>query len=379
MNIKKNNNIILIIILAIFFGAFSGIVGEMVSREFLFKNFYNAPFFGEINFSNGEYGKSNLVIRDAKKVIVEQEEKTVETINSAKSVLVGIFKKIKIAENSENIFNLNNYYEIENEIEQGLIITSDGWILTGILSEKIEKDNYIAITNNGDIYDIDEVIKDDFVPFYFLHLKDVKDLPVKQFSEKEDINVGKNILAVDWNGNGFLSSIVGTKRINEEEKTESSDFFSEEIILSDYLEENYKNKFLFSLSGKVVGVVKEKNKIETISHFDSAIKDVIKNKKSIRAQLEINYLDLSDFLYKDEKNKNGALIYKNNKGVAVIKGGVADLAGLKENDIIISAGGIEINKENNLTDLIRRYESGDLINIVYLRDDIENKIDIKLK
>ena len=109
---NRKNGIMLIVILATIFGLLSGIVGGLAGRSYL--DSYYLPFFGEINFSDRDYRGSTLIIRDAKKVIVEQDVKMVEAINSTKAGIVGIFKKsaknLLLANNDEE-FNLNGYYQ----------------------------------------------------------------------------------------------------------------------------------------------------------------------------------------------------------------------------------------------------------------------------
>ena len=147
---KQKNSIIIIIALATVFGLFSGVVGELLIRSYLLN--HDIPFFGEIDFSNHNYHNTNLIINDAKKVVVEQDNKIVETINSAKNSLVGIFPKNLSADKPElntTSFNLSNYYQADQEFGQGLIITSDGWIVTNSQFTSLEAvKNYVVITED---------------------------------------------------------------------------------------------------------------------------------------------------------------------------------------------------------------------------------------
>ena len=131
---KKENTKITIIILAVIFGLTSGIVGGLLGRTYILGNIYNLPFFGEIVFPKGDYNGGSLIISGAKKVVVEQNTKVTETINSANSSLVGIFVKQKYTEDTslDQGFDLDNYYKLNKELGQGLIITSDGWIITNV-------------------------------------------------------------------------------------------------------------------------------------------------------------------------------------------------------------------------------------------------------
>ena len=386
---QKNirNRIILIIVLATTFGMASGIVGGLIARSYLSN--YNIPLFGEISFSNGDYGGANLIIRDAKKVIVEQDTKVIETINSVSNSMVGIFKKqdqaLATGKDAEK-FNLDNYYEADQEIGQGLVISSDGWIMTDFFQEQASKQDiladYVVITKDKKIYDIDKIVSDSLTPFYFIHIK-AMELPVRKFVPINEVSNGQLVLAVNWDGYSWLSRIS-----NKQDKGESiinfSDVFSSKFSLMENIPEEFKKSVLFNLAGDVIGLIDSKGEIEPIYHFTSAIESLFKHKEIRRAGLGVNYINLSDLVkistdgLPQNGDDKGAIIYKDNKGIAVVKGSPADSAGLTEGDIIISIGNIEINKDNDLNEVIQSYLAGDKIDIVYLRNGKREEVEVVL-
>ncbi len=380
---NKKNGVMLIIILAVIFGMASGVVGELIARSYLLN--YNIPFFGEISFTSGDYGGANLIIRDAKKVIVEQDTKVIETINSANNSLVGIFKKQKIKK-SINGFDLSDYYQISQEVSQGLIVSSDGWIITSFLPIQTDVpsvlDDYVVITKDKKIYTIDNIVSDSLTPFYFIHIK-VSDLPVRKFASINEINNGQLMLAVNWDGHSWLSRI-SDKQDKGQSIINFSDVFSSKVSLMENIPEEFKKSVLFNLAGDVVGLINDQGEIEPIYHFSSAIKSLFKYKEIRRASIGVNYINLSDLvkvnvedLLQNGEDK-GAMIYKNNKGIAVVKGSAADLAGLAEGDIIILIGNIEINKDNNLSEVIQSYLAGDKVKIVYLHNGKREEVEVVL-
>ena len=156
------------------------------------------------------------------------------------------------------------------------------------------------------------------------------------------------------------------------------------LFLYFHLSDEFKGSFLFNLSGDVLGLLDKNGAVEQISHFAGAIKSLLKNKVVVRPSLGVNYIDLSRVVSAiptssgQGEYKKGALIYKSIKGISVIKGGVAEKAGLKEGDIIISVEGMEINEKNNLTDIIQQFIAGDKISITYLRNDKESEVEVEL-
>ncbi|MBI4812440.1 serine protease [Candidatus Falkowbacteria bacterium] len=381
---KKKNNILLIIILAAIFGLVGGLAGELIVGTYILGGALNMPLFGDIDFSDVSYGGSNLIIRDAKKVVVEQNDKAVETINSAAGSLAAIFKKKSSGESKgSNSFNSDDYYAAGQEVGQGLIITSDGWIITSFKPETA--DNYMVMTKDKVIYAIDKMASDKLTSFNFLHVQ-AKDLPVKKFAGWDEIKNGQIVLAVNWDGRAVLNSIADRKK-RAVDLVDSSDSFLSRISLAEDLSKEFAGSVLFNLAGDIVGL-SDKEAVEPISHLDSAIKSLLGSGEVKRPTLGINYIDLSrlaritrtnsEAAVGLRQNEKGAIIHQNVNGVAVIKGSPAYSAGLKEGDIILSVNNIEINEDNNLTDIIQGFQAGDKINVIYSRKGEEKEVEVEL-
>ncbi|MBU0636696.1 MAG: PDZ domain-containing protein [Patescibacteria group bacterium] len=379
----KNNNFLIIISLAVIFGLAAGLVGGLIARIYILDNFYNIPFFGEIDLSC-EYNNQRVVIQGAKKVIVEQNIKINETIDLANKSLVGIFKKQLITKtNLTTNFNLNNYYQSEQNIGQGVVITSDGWIVTNLQMEAISKStNYVVITKDKKIYSVDKIIKDNLTSFNFIHVS-TKDLSVRKFAVSEEINNGNLVIALNWNNNVWLSSIVNqqsknTKLIN------SSDNFTKELVLDNQFGKELGGVILFNLAGDIVALTDNKGIIRPINQLTGAINSLLNYKEIKRASLGVNYIDLKFLILSDNSVlndnyfKNGAIISKEPNNTAVVKNSSAYLVGLKENDIIISVDDLELNEKNNLTDIIQQHIAGDKISVEYLRNKEKKQVEIIL-
>ncbi len=97
--------------------------------------------------------------------------------------------------------------------------------------------------------------------------------------------------------------------------------------------------------------------------------------------LGVNYIDLSGLAGSLTENnywQKGAIIYKDQRGLAVQKNSPAEKAGLREGDVIISVDNIALTKDNDLADVIQNYLAGDKLTLVYLRDGAENEVEITL-
>jgi len=397
MPYNQRNKIIVVVILSVIFGLAGGIVGEIVSRAYLFEDAFKIPFFGEIYFSENSIGGSDLVIRGARKVIVEQDTKVKDTVGVVKNSIVGIYKKQSTStlptkrKDKKNGININNYYQLNKQLAQGFIISSDGWVMTDyfpseyiqLLNEKNSKDiiskvikDYIIISKDRVIYQIDNIIIDEQTDYYFFHIK-AQDLPIRKFAQKSDINKGQLVLAVNWQELVWLTNIIGFKN-NELATIKSSDKYLTEIILLQKPTENFYNSFIFNLSGDLIGLINKDGDINLINNYTKAIESLFQDKKIIRPSLGVNYIDLSNLVNSDPVEKKGALIVQDENGVAIEKGSSAQAAGLKDGDMITYVNNIEINKDNELSHVISQFLAGEKVSIEILRNEKKQIIDVIL-
>lgn len=373
---QKNSKFISVIIITVIFGSISGIVADLTARAY-FPTLFTSGYSGEMNLINGNYRGSNLVITDAKKVVVEQNDKAEEVIRSSRSSLVGIFKKNVIPakdKSSDQIktFPFENYYRIGEQAAQGFVVTSDGWILTNYKIDNAK--DYAVTTSDGTVYGIDNIIADSLTSFYFIHVQ-ASDLQVKKFAEEQTVNNGSLIIAANWEGKFFLSSIADNRELMGG-KIKSSDVFYDKIIPKDKL----NALVVFDLGGDVIGFVDKSGNIEPGSHVASALESLLKNKSVQRAALGINYVDLSLLIPTSGNDKiaKGIVVSKDEKGIAVMPQSAASSAGLKEGDIILSANGIELSREIDISDIVHSFHPGETIVLAGLRKGEKLEVNVKL-
>jgi len=387
---KTNNKIILIVVLATIFGMLSGLVGAVIARVYVLEKSFNVPLMGEINLSGNYFGQQGLVIRGAKKVIVEQNIKALETINSADNSIVAIFEKKKITDEKfdENIKNIiESAYNLKDEAGQGLIITSDGWIISSYIPKSYNNDiatktkesiiaGYIIIDNNKKIYSIEKIILDTVTGYSFWKIQ-ANDLPVKVFVETKNVHNGQMVLAVNWDGNSFLSTIV-EKNEDDNKLYKASDNFFNKIKLAAIPGNDFWGSFVFNLNSDLIALINNKGEIKLISDLAPCIDCLLGGEKIKYPELGINYLDLSDFVFNKYDINKGALIYPNETGTSVKKGSLAEKAGLETGDIILSINNILIDEKNKLENIMKKFLIDDEILIKYLRDNKEFEVEIVL-
>ena len=379
----KKHNLSVIIVMAFIFGLGGGLIGTIASRAYLVDSLLGFSPFGSLDFSTGRYADQGLIISNAKNVIVQQDTKVDETISSVGSSLVGIYKKPpskadkpKLIESSK-VFQLENFYKMNEPSGQGFIISSDGWIATSLTLVKTYND-YVVITKDKKIYQIDQAVADSLTGFNFIHVQ-ARDLSVRKFAEKKYIKGGSLAVAVNWLGFSMVSSVAGFSEPSGLVK--SSDNFSQKLILNDKPSAELRGLVIFNLAGEALGLVDSKGEIEPIDYLSGAIKSLFKNKNIIRPSLGVNYIELAELDEINGQNSNwqkGVIIYRNDKSVAVEKNSAADKAGLREGDIIISIDDVDLDKDNALADIIQGHLIGDAINLVILRNGQEKEVKVTL-
>ncbi len=383
---KSNNKTISLALLAVILGLLAGITGGLISRDHMLQDLYGLPFGNEFNLSHTGLDSPNLVIKDAKKITVEQEKKIEETIKSSSKSLVGIFEKIPKREEDDVLgseISLDDFYNLQNHIGQGFVVTSDGWLITdtlpAILNENDIIDNYVVIDSEKEVYEIDEVRNVDNSPFSFLRLKGARGFPVRQIAEEDEIRPGNWVLAVDWEGRSHLNSIL--KKEDPGGLLKSSDDFHRKIILSQNLEGIFDSAFIFNLKGALVGIYNsQEDKLVSINNFKAKINSLLRDGDIKTPVLGVNYIDLEQLIIDDDDYKQGALIYPDQNGVAIKEGSPAEEAGLRTGDVITSINNVDLESpDKGLSYLIQQYSPGDRIRIIYLREGESDSKDIRLR
>jgi len=371
---RRHLNLATLVLLCVFFGGASGIVADLV-----YNNYFNQPYSlisGEINVSNGAFNRSKFEINGPKNVVVEQNDKVDETINSTKSSLVGLFKKNVVSKSQSKADGLIfDFYRIGQEAGQGLVITSDGWIVTNLKLD--DMNNYVAVTSDKKVYEINKFLADKLTPFYFIHV-DAKDFPVKKFASPGDVSNGQLVIAANWSGHSVLTPV---NNIDEEAPglVKSSDAFSSKIST---LQNVNGGLTLVDLAGDVVGLIDKSGNIEPINHLEAAFTSLLATQSIKRPALGVNYVDISELIVAKQPNvlpmDIGALIFKDDKGVAVVAGSAASGAGLKDGDIISSVENINIDSGSNLTEALQNFQPGASVNISYIRNGEKKEVEVKL-
>lgn len=366
------------VILATVCGLAAGVLGEIVVRVYILKDFSLPYLSGEVNLSNLNSNSSGLIIRDAKKVVVNQDVKISETLNNIRPVLISVFKEISPAALSDS--RLPDYYNLEKPLFIGLIITSDGWVIASVpndLKKDFKVKNYIAIGSDRQAYKIDSLSSAKDLPGDLLvfHLAGVSNLAVKKIIPRSGLTLGQTLLAVN-----SLDSVRPTtlSALAKNQTVASSDYLNASLDLAGLTDNERKNSFIFDLAGDLAAIVTDDQKIIPAFSYNSFWQSLLKKDAVKQPFLGVNYLDLSAIKTTAVSLSKGAWLYPAVSEPAVLKNSPAQSAGLKTGDVITWVNNQELNADNDLADIISTYKAGDKITLVYWRDGAEKDVTVQL-
>jgi hypothetical protein len=379
-------NLFWVIILSITFGLVGATAAIMIAKPYIVSSADIFPEVTQVANSSGNLRQANSIVENAKKIIASQENKINDTISASQNTIVGIFKKNPSAATSsaaiaKKIFTIADYYKLSDAVGEGIVVTSDGWVLASDFAKGVPENsvlkNFIVITKSKDVYSIDKINQTGMGYYVFIHLSRAKDLPVKSFISKTDLADSQSLVALNWQGESFLTSIVD--KVAASQSVKDSDAGSQDIAFANNLSEYFNNAFIFSLNGQVVGYFDKKNGPIPLYNFQPLIKGLLQGKESKRASLGINYVNLQEYAIKDVGYDRGAMIYSDSKLPAIKPGSAAAMSGLQAGDIVLSADNVNIDADHDLSNILEKYSAGDEINFIFRRGGVENSVKIKLQ
>lgn len=346
-----------------------------------------------------------LLTQDVK--VVNEESAIIDVAEAATPSVVSIVitQDVPIYENyrynpfDDDWFSFPRRRQIGTEEQQigagtGFIVSRDGLIITNRHVVDEDDASYTVIFSDGSKQKATVLARDTLLDIAFLDIEGDNYAPLP-LGTSSNLKVGQRVIAIGNSlgefGNTVSSGIISglSRSIVAGDRLGGNRELLDDVIQTD-ASINFGNSGgpLLDIQGNVIGVnVAVAGNAENIG-FAIPI-DVVKEllqrlqeKGNIdRPILGVRYVLVNENI-KEELELEvdyGALLQSGSKNEpAVLPNSPADIAGLKENDIILEVDGIKINSENPLQNIIQEHEIGDTISIKFLRDGSEQTVSVIL-
>ena len=265
--------------------------------------------------------------------------------------------------------------QVESGAGSGVIISSDGYILT--CAHVVSGASNITVTIDDKDYTATIVGEDDTSDVAVLKI-DATDLTPATVGDSDSLSVGQNVLAVgnplgELGGtvtSGIISALNRSVTIQGTSSTNTMSLIQMDASVSP----GNSGGGLFNMNGELIGLVNAKSSSSDAEGLGFAIpiNDAIKVAQDLlengyvsgRPYMGITYLAVTDAQTAAQLNVSAYGVYV----VDVVQGGPADKAGLQAGDRIVSIDGTEIAQKDDLGTLIQKHAAGDVLSITVARD-----------
>ena len=275
--------------------------------------------------------------------------------------------------------------QVESGAGSGVIISSDGYILT--CAHVVDGASTITVTIGDKDYTATLVGEDTTSDIAVIKI-DADGLTPATVGNSDSLKVGQSVMAVG-NPLGELGGTVTGGMISALNRSVtiqgSSSVNTMSLIQMDAsVSPGNSGGGLFNMNGELVGIVNAKSSSSDAEGLGFAIpiNDAIKVAQELlengyvtgRPYLGITYLAVTDAQTASQLGVNAYGVYV----VEVVKGGPAEKAGLQAGDRIVSVDGTEIASKDDLGTLMQKHATGDTLSITIARDGQMQTVNVTL-
>ena len=275
--------------------------------------------------------------------------------------------------------------QVESGAGSGVIISSDGYILT--CAHVVDGASTITVTIGDKDYTATLVGEDTTSDIAVIKI-DADGLTPATVGNSDGLKVGQSVMAVG-NPLGVLGGTVTGGMISALNRSVtiqgSSSVNTMSLIQMDAsVSPGNSGGGLFNMNGELIGIVNAKSSSSDAEGLGFAIpiNDAIKVAQELlengyvtgRPYLGITYLAVEDAQTAAQLGVNAYGVYV----VEVVKGGPAEKAGLQAGDRIVSVDGTEIASKDDLGTLMQKHAAGDTLSITIAREGQMQTVNVTL-
>ena len=269
----------------------------------------------------------------------------------------------------------------------GAIIDTEGHIITN--NHVISGAQQIQVTlANGNIYSAQLVGTDTTTDLAVIKLDNPPSgLKAVEFADSDKLAVGENVMAIGTTG--IVSALNRPVTVTDDNNNE---IVTNAVQIDAAINPGNSGGPTFNAAGQVIGI--NSSIASTATSSDSAgsigigfaipsnlvkrVADEIIKDGSVK-HVALGVVIKSDTVEADGVTRGGATITKSSAtGSAVVSGGPADKAGLKEGDTIVAFNGNAVNNNYSLLGFVRAAALGDKATLTIVRDGKTMDVDVTL-
>ena len=275
--------------------------------------------------------------------------------------------------------------QVESGAGSGVIISSDGYILT--CAHVVSGASNITVSIGDKDYPATLVGEDTTSDIAVVKV-DATGLTPATVGDSDNLKVGESVMAVGNPlgelGGTVTSGIVSALNRSVSIQSSSSVNTMSLIQMDASVSPGNSGGGLFNMNGELIGIVNAKSSSSDAEGLGFAIpiNDAIKVAQDLlengyvtgRPYMGITYLAVTDAQTAAQLGVNAYGIYV----VDVVSGGPADQAGLKAGDRIISIDNTEVAQKTDLGTLMQEHSAGDTLSITIARDGQMQTVNLTL-
>ncbi len=267
----------------------------------------------------------------------------------------------------------------------GFIVSSDGMIVTNkhVVVDTVAE--YTVFLNDGSKKSANVLARDPIQDLAVIKIN-ATNLPTVKLGDSSTIQIGQTAIVIgnalgEFRNTVSVGVISGLHRSIIADGSASGPESFEELIQTDAaINPGNSGGPLLNIDGNVVGInTAMASGAENIgfsipvNKIKKAIESVKKQGRIIYPFLGVRYIIITkDIVDKLKLARDyGALVESSEKDPAIVSGGPAEKAGIKEGDIILMVNGQRIGGANSLATLIQKYNVGDAVILKVFRDNKE--------
>lgn len=326
--------------------------------------------------------EKEVIIRETQETTSEQKQLE-EALNGVKNSIVSIYPKEPAS--AGELASVMTPFDYRGS---GVVLTSDGWILTTRDVIRFPEVAYVVVFSDGRIADLTNLQVDE-ADNLVLGRVDASDLPVATFATRGDVSVGNRVWLIDRPPTSS-SYHVRTSTVSDwsyravltdEDVMLFSDTLSRRIRLDNSADDENTGSVAVLADGTILGFVDRTGDATTVHvpyRVDVMVRSIAQNARVVRSSLDAYYYELSDTIGLSETVTHGRT-----RGAVLLldlssANSAAVASGLRDRDVVISVNGDELTDRESLSEAVLKHDPESTVPFVVLRAGQEQTVNVKL-